>query len=318
MEKNGYVYPCTAQSSSVLEVLLAELRRLKVKMKYTEKVCAIVRLDGRWKVQTGTWQYPADAVILTAGSKAVSATGSDGSGYALAASQGHRIVTPAPALVPILCKGDYFGALAGVRCRASVSLFQKRGAQEIQIKEETGELQWTKYGVSGIVIFQLSRFVAADPNGQYFLQVNLLPGMDLSALAKQLSVRAKALAGEKVSVLFAGLLHSKLIPHILKTAGIAQKLTCADLNEARIGQILSVASNLTIAVSGTRGFEECQVCSGGIDCREISADTMESRKAKGLYFAGEIVDVDGPCGGYNLQWAWSSGHAAGSAAAQEA
>jgi hypothetical protein len=312
MEKNGYVYPATAQAASVLELLLAELRRLKVKMKYTEKVQSLTRTEGIWQVQTATWQYQADAVILACGSKAVPLTGSDGSGYELAAALGHRIIRPAPALVPLTCKGDSFAALAGVRSRAEVSLMDG----EQLVKKEAGELQWTKYGVSGIVIFQLSRFVSADEEGkQFHLLINLLPEQDPDRVKAQLQKRAQELPNEKVTVLFTGLLHTKLIPYILKTAGISQKLTCRDLTEAQLQHILDTASGLCLTVTGTKSFEESQVCSGGVDGRELS-DTLESLKAERLYFAGELIDIDGPCGGYNLQWAWSSGYVAGIAAAQ--
>lgn len=168
-EKNGYVYPYSAQAGSVLEVLLAEARHLKIKLKYSEKIIEIQKhsisstKEVEWEVRTQTWKYTADAVILACGSKAVMTTGSDGSGYALAASLGHTIQTVKPALTPVICKEKFLPQISGVRCRACVTLFEQIGKKEpVMLRQEKGELQWTKYGVSGIVIFQLSRFVIPE------------------------------------------------------------------------------------------------------------------------------------------------------------
>lgn len=313
-EKNGYVYPWTGQSGSVLEVLLAELRRLKVRLKYSEKIRAISNQQGRWTARTDHWQYGADALILACGSRAVPSTGSDGSGYSLVRSVGHTILSPSPALVPVTCRGDFFQSLAGVRCQARIALVRRQNGKKHRIKEERGELQWTKYGVSGIAVFQLSRFIAACHEADFALEINLLPDFDTQYLKKMLMVRAGELGGEKAAVLFAGLLPDKLIPVILSRAAIPPKMCCGELSEKHIERILSGATALTLDVSGTKSFDVCQVCSGGVDCREVS-DTLESLKAGNLFFAGEILDVDGPCGGYNLQWAWASGHLAGYAAA---
>lgn len=315
-EKNGYVYPYTAQSGSVLQVLLAELRRQQVKLKFSEKIQGLSFDGENWLVKTDTWEYPADAVILACGSKAVPSTGSDGSGYLLAEAAGHTVISPAPALVPVTCKGDFFHILAGVRCRAEVSLWERRGERRVFIRKEKGELQWTKYGVSGIVVFQLSRFITAGICGRSCeLRINLLPDFDAGSLLDRLTDRARELPGEKVSVLLAGFLPDKLVLHILKQSGVSPKTPCSLLEGGQLKKLLDVATDLPLAVTGTRSFDVCQVCSGGVDCREVSADTLESLKRKGLYFAGEILDVDGPCGGYNLQWAWSSGYTAGRSAA---
>lgn len=312
-EKNGYVYPVSGQSASVLEILLSELRRLKVKTKYGEKIQHICRTDGElpakfWKVQTSAWTYEAEAVILACGSKAAPSTGSDGSGYALAAQAGHRIISPAPALAPVICKGAFLGALAGVRCRAEVSLYRDKS---VLIKKDRGELQWTKYGVSGIVVFQLSRFISCSDSGDFFFSINLLPDLDKETLLNVLLQRAKVMGEEKCACLFAGLFHEKLIPVLMNRARISPKAKCAHLSRELLSGFLEYAMDFHLEIVGTRSFDQCQVCAGGVDCHEIDPDTLMSRKAEGLYFAGEILDVDGPCGGYNLQWAWSSGYTAG-------
>ncbi len=331
IEKNGYVYPYNMQSSAVLDVLLAELRRLKVKLKLNEKVETIeiidsgtenekvehvqaggseVRPSDRWRVKTSSWSYQADALILACGSRCLPKTGSDGSGYRLAAQLGHRIIEPGPALTALNCSGDFFASLAGVRCRARVTLLEDGRS----VKEEIGELQWTKYGVSGIVIFQLSRFVSAGTPGRYAISVDLLSDFERIRLTELLSVRAQALEHEPVTVLLKGILHEKLIPVVLAKAGVRKAQLCTELEEAETEKIVSVMKAFPLQTADVRSFDECQVCSGGVDCGEVNEETLESRLHPDLYFAGELLDVDGPCGGYNLQWAWASGYIAGQAA----
>ena len=373
-EKNWYVYPYSAQSGAVLEVLLSEVRRLKIKLKLSERIVAVYstktlhkdrkpiesknasdsrinfcecmdyiaenQIGNPWTVETATWKYQADAVIITCGSKCVPATGSDGSGYTLAESLGHRIVPVAPALVPVTCRFDELQNLAGVRCRAKVSLFKagtKKGGQRTFLASEIGELQWTKYGLSGIVVFQLSRFVSnAAPNEKLNFELDLLPEFDSEQIRNLLLNRSKQIPNEKASVLLNGLLNDKLIPVILKEADkiltaeqepsekgknkkkirSLTKYICSELSEIQLDAVIQAMKRMELPITGTKSFDTCQVCSGGVDCHELNPETLESRFHEGLYFAGEIVDVDGPCGGYNLQWAWSSGYAAGCAAAK--
>lgn len=316
VEKNGYVYPCSMQSGSVLDVLMAELRRLRVKMKLKEKAVSVRENPaGGWSVLTQTWQYEADGVILACGSRAMPSTGSDGSGYSLAKQLGHSLIPPAPALVPITCKEKFLTSASGVRCRAEVSLYRESRGQRKAISSEIGEVQWTSYGVSGIVVFQLSRFVSGGNAGSYSLELNLLPEQEQMVLKKLLQKRAAEIPEEKTAVLMHGLLHEKLVPLILQQAQISAKAPCSSLTKEKINDILNAAMHFTLQVTGTKDFDVCQVCSGGVDCREVSADTLESKIKKNLYFAGEILDVDGPCGGYNLQWAWASGYLAGISAA---
>lgn len=367
-EKNGYVYPYSSQSGSVLSVLLTEAKRLKVKLKYSEKIIEIKRetknpsvsdtskensvpvtsnhseYDSRWAVRTQSWCYYGDAVILACGSKAVPSTGSDGSGYALAKGLGHTIRKVAPALVPLTCEGKFLPLLAGVRCRAEVSLWEQpaagqnffktehaeKGSEKNAagqpcmklIQKETGELQWTKYGVSGIVVFQLSRFVSlAKPNTKQYLKINFLPESG-NELLQILTRRAAMLGDEKAGTLLTGMLNDKLIPVILERADRSvkakkalAKTVCQNLLPEQIAAIFQEIKQFTLEVTGTKSFDVAQVCAGGVDCSEIEEQTLESKLQSQLYFAGEILDVDGPCGGYNLQWAWSSGYLAGKSAA---
>ena len=322
LEKNGYVYPYSGQSCAVLDVLLQELSRLGVKLKLNEKVESVGYKDKAYRVKTATWEYTADAVILACGSKAAPATGSDGSGYALAKMLGHTIEQVTPALVPVECRGDFFGQVSGVRTQAGVSLVFTDHAGERLLGFERGELQWTKYGVSGIVVFQLSRFVREYiKKGRLSFHLDLLPDFSKTYLAAYLCGRVKMTAGSrasdaKVGSLLSGMLHEKLIPVILQSAGISKKLPAKSLSKAQAEQLVARIKDFELEVKDTKGFDVAQVCAGGVSAAELDGHTLESRKHQGLFFTGEIVDVDGPCGGYNLQWAWSSGQIAGRAAAK--
>ncbi len=310
-ERDGYVYPYTGQASTVLQVLLAEIRRLRVKLKLSERVQELHRENGQWLIRTGSWQYTADAVVLACGSRCMPETGSDGSGYRLAGALGHTIVRPAPALTPLVCQADFLQAVSGVRCQAQASLF----TGDCLLGTERGELQWTKYGVSGIVVFQLSRFVSAAEKQAFLLELDLWPDFTGPVLVSALRERAKALEQERVSACLCGLLHEKLIPVVLRQAGVSAKQTCAQLSDEQTMRIVQCGKRLSLPVKGTRSFDSCQVCAGGVDTGEVSAQDLQSRKQTGLYLAGEMLDVDGPCGGYNLQWAWASGYLAGMSAA---
>ena len=325
-DRGGYVYPYTNQASSVLEVLLAEVRRLKIKLKLSEKIEQISREKGQWKVQTATWTYTCDSLILCCGSKCMPKTGSDGSGYTLAASAGLSVHTPTPALTPLLCEEKFLSSLAGVRCHARITLLCGHGtsansavssAKNTEIvASECGELQWVKYGISGIAVFQLSRYVSCAHKGERFaIEIDLLDAYSDDKVLSLLRTRAQALSQEKVSVLLRGLLPEKLIPIVQEKAGIMAKATCDALNEASYSAILHTCRAFRLNVTGTKSFDTCQVCAGGVDPSALSPETMGCRSIPELYFAGELVDVDGPCGGYNLQWAWSSGYVAGRHAA---
>lgn len=314
VEKNGYVYPYTGQSSSVWNVLLAEIRRLGVRLKLTEKIAAIRKEDGVWCVSTATWTYQADCLILCCGSQCAPQTGSDGSGYRLAEMAGLRQNRVAPALVPLVCKEHFLGKLAGVRCHARVTLVDGQGAV---IRTETGEVQWTKYGISGIAVFQLSRYVSLSDRPEAFRVVlDLFDSFQPETVIDLLTKRSVELGSEKVPVLLEGLLNEKLIPVLLERAGISLKTRCQDLSFEAIQTLVQLGTQFSLTVQGTKGFNVCQVCAGGIDTSQIFPKTMECRRIPGLYFAGELLDIDGPCGGYNLQWAWSSGYVAGKHAAQ--
>ncbi len=313
--RNGGIYPITDQSSSVVDLLIAEARRWKVKIKCTEKVSEI-RKEDNWKVQTGSWTYEADCVILACGSKSYPQTGSDGSGYALAQQLGLKIIEPLPALVPLIVKENIASKVSGTRSNAKVILKIIDGKRELSSYQEKGEVQWTDYGVSGIVIFQLSRYAvrALKEGKQPVLKIDILPDHTKDELENFLINRENT---GTIQDVLTGILPKKMIPVILSLCGLKADVKYQKLTEKDIRKIVGQIKEITLTVKGSKSFDMAQVCQGGVSLKEIDSSTMEVKNFPGLYITGELLDVDGICGGYNLQWAWSTGYIAGKASAEK-
>lgn len=295
-DRDGYLYPRSGQAQTVADILVLEARSLGVKIKTKEKAIRIQREEG-WTVYTEGWHYQAEAVILANGSKASAIAGSDGSGYELARSLGHRVIEPLPALTALKCQGKGFAAWAGVRTEGEVTLW----IDGKPLYRENGELQLTEYGISGIPVFQLSRYAvrAVREKKEVTLTVDFLPELPGDGFSDFMEKRREKCPYKNERELLLGLFPDKLIKVLT-----AQK----DLEKA--------VRSFPLKVTGGMAFAQAQVCSGGVDTEEVDCMTMESRLKKGIYFAGELLDIDGMCGGYNLQWAWSSGACAGNHAAE--
>lgn len=300
LDKNGYLYPRSNQAQSVVDVLCMEASNLGIKIKTNEQVIAIeTEKNGRnFQVLTKGWHYEADALILANGSKASSISGSDGSGYELAESLKHHIIPVYPALTALKCKGPAFKVWAGVRTEGEVSLF----VDGKFYKSERGELQLTEYGISGIPVFQISTYAirAVRDGHKAALRINFMPELSEEELKQLLHSRKKACPYKNEKELLVGLFPEKLIKVLT-----SQK------------HLISAIKEFPLEVQDGMSFSQAQVCSGGVDTIQVNDHTMESKFCRNLYFAGELLDIDGTCGGYNLQWAWSSGAVAGINAAKE-
>ena len=248
----------------------------------------------RFSVVTETWQYPADAVILACGSQASEIDGADGSGYTLAKQLGLKVINPLPALVPLKGKGNYFSKWAGTRIYGKIYL---QSQNEI-VQTEEGELQLTDYGISGIPVFQLSGLAAKLLQHQHSvtLMLDFLPDVTPKELEELLLKRKELCPYKTTKELCIGLFPKKLIEVL-----VDKKTDLSTLAEK--------IKKFSMEIVGTKPFSNAQVCQGGVSLEEISPKTMECKKIPGLYLAGELLDADGICGGYNLQWAWSSGAA---------
>lgn len=311
-DKNGYIYPASLQASSVLDLLRMEAEHLHINIVCDCRITKIKhRISFGFQVETDdrNKKYQSDALILAAGSKAAPGTGSDGSGYELAKAMGHTIIKPLPALVQLRCKERWYKQLAGVRADAGVALFinGKKAASD------TGELQLTDYGISGIPVFQISRFasIALDQEKAVEARIDFFPGMEKEELHVMLQRRKEDFYYRRAEEFFTGMLNKKLSLVILECGGIKRDRLVSDLRDSHMERLVLLLKEFKTEVTKSNGFEQAQVCCGGVDTREVDFRTLESKKQKGLYLVGELLDVDGICGGYNLQWAFSTGAIAG-------
>lgn len=301
--KNNYYYPNSNQAVSIKEALLLECQLLGVQIKTDYLVQEIIKQDNKFIINN---EITADKVIIATGSKAAPKTGSDGIGYTLAEKLNHTIIKPLPALVQ-LQSDDSIKDWNGIRCDVNVTLIEKGK----KIKEEIGEIQLTDYGVSGICIFNLSGYIARglDNNQKEELLINFLP--DIKDFITYMEERNKKVKGRNISRLFDGLLNYKLADILIKKSGLNKEAYWDQLTQKQKEKLSKNITNLKLNITGTNSFDKAQICSGGIPLTEIDQTTMESLKTQGLYFAGEILDVNGDCGGYNLSFAWVTGMLAG-------
>lgn len=321
-DRNGYLYPASEQAATVLDVLRYEMERLGI------EICAGCRVTGidgpgnpgcRLTLETETAAYKKrtyDAVILACGGRAVPKTGSDGTGLAMAKRLGHRIVPTVPALTALRCGETFWKQVAGVRCEARLMLYIDGNA----VSSVQGELQLTDYGISGIPVFQFSRIAAyALQEGRTVtVKIDLMP--DPGAADTQEAFWAQRWERQKrqsMEQFVTGTVNKKVGLLLLKLAGIRETETVCEIEGARRRKLEQLFHAFEVTVKGTNSFEQAQVCAGGVDFAEVT-DRLESVRRPGLFFAGEMLDIDGICGGYNLQWAWSSGAVAGRAAAGKA
>lgn len=319
--RNGYLYPVCGQASAVLDVLRWEVRALGVQ---TVTNCKIQRIEKAhpkngirlWDSQGNVHAY--DRVILTCGGRAAPKTGSDGSGYRLAGQLGHGLIPTVPALVQLKCREEYFKSVAGVRAEARLEVMDGGKCAA----SERGELQLTETGISGIPVFQLSRVVnyitAGGRNREKGVEVviDFLPDAAGKPFEKLMAGRSLLLQeGRSVEEFFTGMLHKKLMLLFIRLSGLKPSEPAASADREKLRRVCELCRHWRVQVTGSGSYESAQVCAGGIPLDEVTQE-MESRKAKGVYFAGELLDVDGKCGGYNLHWAWCSGYLAGRAAAR--
>ncbi|MFA5006032.1 MAG: NAD(P)/FAD-dependent oxidoreductase [Candidatus Izemoplasmatales bacterium] len=312
VEEEGKAYPMSGQASSFLDVFLYELARAGVNVVCDAEVVRLDRIGRGYRITCadGT-RYDADRVVLAAGGKAMPSSGSDGSGYALAERFGHKLTPVFPALAKLTLDSPYLKQLDGVKIPGRAELIHRGEV----LQSEQDDILFTKFGISGPTILRLSRKANELTLRGEAVQVRvvLLDGVDRDAVRRRLES-----AGDKpVDHALVGLVHKKLIPALLREAGIAKHDVCVATLPARERErLLTLLFDWRFAVTGNRGFDDAQATAGGIDVGAIDPATMASRLSDGLYFCGEIVDVDGPCGGFNLQWAWASGRLAGTSAAR--
>ena len=352
--RNGYIYPYSDQATAVVDVFAMELESLNVRILLNSRCDEIIINEevssspsilgesaNKKRIQEkkvkflikatlidkeasnesfsessneSSREIIADKIILTTGGRAAPILGSDGSGYQLAKSLGHRLIPVLPALVQLRCEESFYKQIAGLRMDGKVSIMAE-DTDNIKnwktVASDTGELQFTKYGLSGIPVFQVSAIAAKELSKRKKLKavLDFMPHLSNSEVENLLFERMKHNPNKLMKDFFIGLFPKKMADLFLKRCALNPRDT---IEKSVLRKMTGCIKEFETKIIGTNSFEQAQVCSGGVDTREVNPDTMESLLVKDVYFAGEILDVDGICGGYNLQWAWSSAYVAGS------
>ncbi len=309
VEETGKIFPVSNKATDVLDALLRWLHGSSATLALEEPITDLRRLSEGLIVETPRRALRAGKVILTTGGQSYPGSGTTGDGYAIAARLGHTIVTPRPALVPVTVSAPWVAELRGVTL-PDVGASVLRG--DTRLGSRRGALLFAHFGLSGPVILDLSRFVSthADPTALR-LELDLLPAMKEAALDELLR-QESATSGKK---LLAGVLGQhlprRLCETLLRLCGMAAERTAAALNKGDRARLVQAVKRLALPVTGTLGFKKAEVTTGGIALDEIDSRTMQSKLVPELYLAGEILDLDGPIGGYNFQAAFSTGWLAG-------
>ena len=329
--REGYLYPYSGQAGTVVELLTRKLKQVNATIFCDVQVLAVKkRPDGRFQLvfQPGENcdkknlrnHTLFDRVILAGGGKAAPALGSDGSGFTLAAGLGHHVTGCRPSLCGVKCEGIFFSEWAGIRTAATVRVLSQ-DRKEI-LTENTGEVQLTDYGISGIPTFQVSHVIGEHLNSLHNtgsvkengvpLELDFLPDFTEEYLQQQLQTRLRNTVTESLTLanLFMGMVNSKLLACILKQKGLQweQRISFPDATA-----LLQTLKHFPVNATGLNDFTQAQVTAGGVPLEEIDQN-FQSLKVPGFFLCGELLDVDGICGGYNLQWAWTSGWIAGESA----
>ncbi|MBO5197322.1 MAG: aminoacetone oxidase family FAD-binding enzyme [Lachnospiraceae bacterium] len=311
---NGYLYPNSGQAKDVVAVLLYELDRLGAAIRCGEAVTQIRKEKNGFAVRTGEREYRSAKVILAAGGCASPKLGSDGSGYALAKSLGHSLIEPVPALVQ-LKSAENTKAVSGVRFFGAGDIRNSTGKV---LTAEEGEFLFTDYGISGIPVMQMSRFAAKELQAgrKVRLTLNFLSDMTKEVCEKEITKRFSGRNRSATAIqALTGLVNEKLLWYVLKECGIKEEAPVQKVPRESVIRLAGLLQAYPLTINGTNSFENAQVCAGGVKTSQVT-EQMESKLCGGLYLAGELLDIDGTCGGYNLQWAWTSGWIAGSSAAE--
>lgn len=345
-DEGGYVYPASGEARAVLKALLSEAAFLNVRFFCGCRVYSVAHMkdqDGRplFQLDTNQGMVRADSVIMAAGGAAMPKTGSDGKSYLIPSAFGHLMWEFLPALCALRCVGSFFRDLKGVRWECGLKLmiagpeegisrdrkrehgeseadyfaFHQDGLLE-ESYESRGEVQFTDYGLSGIPAFQLSRYVslAVKLRRERHILLDMLPDYSPEELRQELCRRRDRFSDRNAEILLNGLLPEKLGRVMMEKAGIRANLGVYFIPDPLLDKLAAQLKGFRISVLDTNGFDSCQCSAGGIDTSEIDPETLESRLIPELFFAGELIDVDGDCGGYNLHWAFATGAIAGRSA----
>ena len=324
VEETGKVFPVSNRATDVLDALVRRLERSGAEMMLESPVAAIERGEMGFRVhsspyapreesnsRSATTTMKAASLILTTGGQSYPGSGTTGDGYAWAAAFGHTIVPPRPALVPLTTDAPWVGDLSGITIpNVAVSLYSPGDKKPLD--QRRGSLLFTHFGLSGPVILDISRTVTAVADPRILeLACDFLPGIKPEQLDAQIRESCAKDGKKQIAAILAPELPRRLVEQLIQLAGLPTELKAAELSKKGRADLVAVLKSARIPLTGTRGFAKAEVTAGGVALAEIDSRTMQSKLVPGLYFAGEILDLDGPIGGYNFQAAFSTGYLAG-------
>ena len=311
-ENRGKVYPLSGQASSVVDALRFEAEKLGIKIETEFYVRKIEKGGFKFKIYSeDKKKIEAGRVILAAGGQSYPELGSNGSGFELAKELGHSVTKLSPSIVQLKTEKNQVKGLQGIKTDVAVTAY----GDNKKICTYDGELLFTDYGISGNVVFNISFVMPLYKNVEF--EIDFMEKFDYNELYEMLKERKRILSHLTMENYFNGMINKKLGQFLSKVSGI-EKLSkpVKDLNDSDIRKLCTVLKKYRVKILETTGFKNAQVTAGGVSLDEVNTETLESKIVKGLYFSGEVLDVYGECGGFNLQWAWASGHIAGENAAK--
>ncbi len=310
-EKNGYLYPYSEQASCVREMLYKRMLDLGVTVVTGEKIENIVKNKKGFVIQGAKEKYFASKLILACGGMASPKTGSDGNGYELARKLGHKIAPTFPSLVQLICSEKYCKKLSGIRATARVWYDGEQGVKEVHTRE-LGEVQLTDYGISGIPVFQLSGYInqLLVKRKKVKVYMDFLPEISEDEVWKIAEYRKKNFKDRSLKEAMNGVVNHKLLEIAMELKSRSGNEKVSTLKKQDLAEILLLLKEFSFTVTESKTYEQAQVTRGGVYLSDVD-ENMQSLHTRDLYFCGELLNVDGICGGYNLHFAWSSGMIAG-------
>lgn len=301
-DETGRAYPYSLQASSVVDAMRFSLDSLGVETLTDIKVDTYRASHGGYTVSTAKGEFWCEALIIAAGLySGGEKLGSDGSMLKILKSAGYKTVKTTPAIVQVRTKTDIVKSLKGIKVNAAATLF----VGERAVRQEFGEVLFCDYGLSGPAVMQISRAVERT-NGDKKITLDLMPEYSFQNVCDMINFRVSALMDRNLDEFFTGMLNKRVGQTVIKLCGLKMSDSVSSVTAADVKKMASVIKGMSFEVTGTTGFINSQVTAGGLDVAQFDSTTMMSKREKGLYCIGEILDIDGDCGGFNLQWAWSS------------
>jgi len=298
--ENGRAYPMSSSSSSIVDALIFKNEQVGTKILLNTPIESIQEQNEKFLINN---EKIFDILILATGSIAMPKLGGSDSGYDLAKRFKHTIIPPQPSLVQLVSNNKNLDMISGVKLTGTV-------------KNHTGDILFTKYGISGSAILDISREIAIElqTKKEIQLSIDIAPELSKEKLKSMLQQRVKSQGEKKVSLWLDGIFHKKLSQYLIQSIKLPSHIQKGkQLGTKEINKLVHSIKSLSFTIIDTKGFDNCEVCSGGVDLNEINLYTMESKKQKNLYITGEVLDIDGDCGGYNLHFAWASAYATATA-----